>query len=130
ASLVDSASDSESITDCLQEKSDEISNVASDISSNTDDIVGNGITIKITTDDAVIVSADATDDRQNKSNDGAVSIDDEARAFKSQFDEISNITRMLENAKTNNNNRYYGSPGRVHPGFSSPNYLLPQRRMN
>ncbi|CAG8669440.1 14433_t:CDS:2 [Racocetra fulgida] len=74
ASLVDSASDSESITDCLQEKSDEISNVASDISSNTDDIVGNGITIKITTDDAVIVSADATDDRQNKSNDGAVSI--------------------------------------------------------
>ncbi|CAG8773974.1 14050_t:CDS:2, partial [Cetraspora pellucida] len=96
------------------------------------DRFGIGSTIKITADDAAIVSADATDDRQN--NDGAVSIDsqddDETHAFKSQFDEISNILRMLENAKTNNNNRYHGSPGRVHPGFSSPNYLLPQRRVN
>ncbi|CAG8631595.1 3861_t:CDS:2, partial [Scutellospora calospora] len=59
--------------------------------------------------------------------------DDEALAFKSQFDEISNISRMLENAKTNNNsynNRYHGSPGRVHSGFSSSNYLSSQRRIN
>ncbi|CAG8491546.1 5135_t:CDS:2 [Dentiscutata erythropus] len=140
ASLVDSTSDSE----CLQEKSDEINNVnvSSGVTSNTDDIVGNGITIKITADNASIVNADATDDRQN--NDKVnVSIDsqekkildsqdDEAVAFKSQFDEISNISRMLENAKANNNsynNRYHGSPGRMHSGFSS-NYLSSQRRVN
>lgn len=138
-SLVDSTSDSE----CLQEKSDEISNVLSGDNSNTDDIVGDGITIKITADDIAIVNADAIDDRQdNDKVDVSIdsqkkkildSQDDEALAFKSQFDEISNISRMFENAKTNNNsynNRYHGSPGRMHSGFSSSNYLSPQRRVN
>ncbi|CAG8591746.1 2027_t:CDS:2 [Gigaspora rosea] len=130
-SLVDSTSDSE----CLQEKSDEISNVLSSDNSNTDDIVGDRITIKITADDIAIVNADANDDQQdNDKVDVSIdSQDDEALAFKSQFDEISNISRMFENAKTNNNsynNRYHGSPGRMHSGFSSSNYLSQQRRVN
>ncbi|CAI2178924.1 19325_t:CDS:2 [Funneliformis geosporum] len=39
--------------------------------------------------------------------------DDEARAFKSQFDEIKCATRMLENSKNNAYNRFQGFAGRV-----------------
>lgn len=64
------------------------------------------------------------DANQNKNTRESQEID--VRAFKSQFDEISNASRLLENAKsTNFNNRYNGSIGQA----TLTNHL-PLRRTN
>ncbi|PKC13929.1 hypothetical protein RhiirA5_351007 [Rhizophagus irregularis] len=78
-----------------------------------DDMENNMTTNLPTSTDEKEISSNEKIQQQNVKASHESQDDDEARAFRSQFDEIKCVSRMLEYSKNNAYNRFQGPAGRI-----------------